>query len=61
MYRQSQAVTQPQHGLEFADCAPCGVKGREPPILGISRFTQKVVALDALLQALGHVVGRHAG
>src|SRR4051812_18207125 len=58
--REAEALAQPQHGLEALDRALRRVEGPEATDLGHVLLHSEMVALDALLQVLGHVVDRGA-
>ena len=56
--REAEALAQPQHGLEALDRASgCG-EGLKAPDPRHGPLDPEVIALDPLLQVLGHVVDR---
>ena len=58
---KAEALAQPQHRLEATDRAPGRVERAEANHPRHGAFHPEVVALDALLQVLGDVVGRRPG
>ena len=58
---EAEALAQPQHGFEALDGPPRRVEGPEAADPRHVLLHPEVVALDALLQVLGHVVDRRAG
>ena len=57
---KAEALVQPQHGLEALDGAPRRGEGLKAADPGHVLLDPEVVALDPLLQVLGHVVQRGA-
>src|SRR4051812_16251907 len=57
---KAEALAQPQHGFEALDGAPRRVEGLQAAHPRHGPLDPKVVALDALLQVLGHVMHRRA-
>ena len=58
---KAEALAQPQHSLEPLDRAPGRIERAEAADPGHVLLDPKVVALNALLQVLGHIVERGAG
>src|SRR3954453_12082866 len=56
---EAKPLAQPQHGLKPLDRTPRRVEGLKAADPGHVLLDPEVVALDALLQVLGHVMGRH--
>src|SRR4051812_33688101 len=56
--RKAEALAQPQHGLEPLDRAPRCVEGLEAADPRHGPLDPEVIALDPLLQVLGHVMDR---
>ena len=54
------SLAQPQHGFEALDRTPRRVEGLEAADPRHGLLDPEVIALDALLQVLGHVVHRRA-
>ena len=54
-----EALAQPQHGFEALDGPPGRVEGLEAANPRHGPLHLEVIALDALLEMLGHVVHRH--
>src|SRR5215217_4577598 len=57
--RKAEALAQPQHRLEALDRTPRRVEGLEAANPRHGPLDPEVVALDPLLQVLGHVMDRH--
>src|SRR3954451_16196406 len=57
---KAEALAQPQHGFEALDGPPGRVEGLEAAHPRHGPLDPEVVALDPLLEVLGHVVGRGA-
>src|SRR3954452_20208512 len=58
--RKAEPLAQPQHGFEPLDRAPRRVEGLEAADPRHGLLDPGVIALDALLQVLGHVMHRRA-
>src|SRR3954464_12186874 len=56
---KAEALAQPQHRLEALDGPPGCVEGLEAAHPRHGRLDPEVVALNPLLQVLGHVMDRH--
>src|SRR5215212_8297976 len=57
--RKAEALAQPQHRLEALDRTPRRVEGLEAAHPRHGPLHPEVVALNPLLQVLGHVMDRH--
>src|SRR3954452_16786324 len=57
---KAKALAQPQHGFEALDRTPGRVEGSQAAHPRHGPLDPEVVALDPLLQVLGHVVDRRA-
>src|SRR4051794_12857784 len=57
--RKAEALAQPQHRLEALDGAPRCVEGLKAANPRHGPLDPEVIALDPLLQVLGHVMDRH--
>src|SRR4051794_17375561 len=58
--RTAEALAQPQHGFKALDGAPGRVEGLEAPDPRHGPLHPDVIALDPLLEMLGHVMHRRA-
>src|SRR3954468_17483733 len=56
--RKAEAFAQPQHGFKALDRAPRGMEGLEAAHPRHGLLDPEVIALDPLLQVLGHVMHR---